>query len=397
MVLKSFDGKNANLKKNIISLCISNDYSIAELSKELNASIPTITKIVTELIEEGFIADMGKQGTSGGRRPNLYGLNCSAGYIVGVEVGNQHLKIAITDFKGQVVDYKEGIQFHLVNTMASFESLVKTIVKHVESTGIGMKNVITCGITLSGRVSSQSGYSFTYFISEDRPLTEILSNLMGVHVSIENDSRAMTYGEYLGSQENLNEKNILFINVNWGLGMGMILDGKLNYGNSGYSGEIGHFPMLNNNVMCHCGKVGCLETGASGTAAHRIMLEKLKSGRQSSLSEKFAKTGDVTPEDIINAALDEDMLAIGVIEEIGTTLGRAIAGLINVFNTELVIIGGKMSAAKDYILLPVRSAVNKFSLSIVSRDTRIRLSTLGSKAGPLGACLLSRSKFLGLI
>ena len=75
----------------------------------------------------------------------------------------------------------------------------------------------------------------------------------------------MTYGEYICGVAN-NEKNMLFINVTWGLGMGMIVDGKLSYGKSGFSGEIGHFPLLNNNCICHCGKMGCLETGASGSA-----------------------------------------------------------------------------------------------------------------------------------
>jgi predicted NBD/HSP70 family sugar kinase len=190
---------------------------------------------------------------------------------------------------------------------------------------------------------------------------------------------------------------MLFLNVAWGLGMGMIINGKLSYGKSGFSGEIGHFPLLNNDQICQCGKTGCLETGASGLALHRIFTEKLREGRASTLSDKFNSSETISLDDILEAVKEEDVLAIECIEEIGTTLGRAIAGLINIFNPELVVIGGIVSKAKDYLLLPVKSTIQKHSLNLVSKDTVIKFSKLGEKAGPIGACMLSRSRLLGLI
>ena len=94
---------------------------------------------------------------------------------------------------------------------------------------------------------------------------------------------------------------------------------------------------------------------------------------------------------------EEDVLAIETIEEIGSVLGRAIAGLINVFNPELVVIGGTMSNAREYLLHPIKAAFNKHSLNIVSKDMNLKFSKLGNKAGALGACLISRSKMLGLV
>ena len=179
--------------------------------------------------------------------------------------------------------------------------------------------------------------------------------------------------------------------------MGMIIDGKLSYGKSGFSGEIGHFPMLDNDKICHCGKTGCLETGASGYAAHRILMEKLSEGRASMLRDKYERNEEISMRDIINAVKEEDMLAIEVIEEIGSVLGRAIAGLINIFNPELVVIGGALSETKDYLMLPIKSAVQKYSLKMINRDTTIKFSELGQKAGAIGACMLSRSRLLGLI
>ena len=219
---------------------------------------------------------------------------------------------------------------------------------------------------------------------------------LGSPVFIENDSRAMTYGEYLCGAGN-NEKHLLFLNVSWGLGMGMIIDGKLSYGKSGFSGEVGHFPLLDNNQICRCGKIGCLETGASGSAIHRIFMEKLKEGRSSSLSSKYKAAKEITLNDIINASLEGDVLSIEVIQEIGKVLGKAIAGLINIFNPETVIIGGLVSEAKDYLLLPVKAAIQKHSLNIVSRETSVKISKLKSKGGVMGACKLARSKLLGLL
>ena len=395
--LSNIDGKNSILKKEIIALCINEDgYSIADLSKELNTSIPTITKLVGELMDEGFLVDMGKMGTNGGRRPIIYGLNPSAGYFVGTDIKKESISIAVTNFKGQLVDYLEDLPFIIGNSKESFRQLCSTIKDYLADNGIDPNEVLAYGVNLTGRVNNETGYCFTYFIGEDKSISEFLKEELQAEVFVENDSRAMTYGEYICGVAN-NEKNMLFINVTWGLGMGMIIDGRLSYGKSGFSGEIGHFPFLDNDQICHCGKTGCLETGASGSAIHRIFIEKLREGRASLLSDKFYKGLEISLTDIINAVNEEDVLAIEVVEEIGTVLGRALAGLINIFNPELVVIGGIVANAREYLLLPVKSAIQKHSLNMVNKDTSIKFSKLGEKAGPVGACMLSRTKLLGLM
>ena len=395
--LNNIDSKNSILKQSIIRLCINDgDYSLAELSKELCTSIPTITKIVSEMMEEGVIQDLGKQETSGGRKPNIYGLNPHAGYFVGADVRRHHVSIAITNFKGELIDYLDDIPFILTNTESSIKELAELLKSNVAKSGINLDKIMSYGVNLSGRVNHESGYCFSYFLGEDKPFTTTLQNHLGSPVYIENDSRAMCYGEYLCGVGN-NERNMLFLNVGWGLGMGMILDGKLHFGKSGFSGEIGHFPFLDNEQICQCGKTGCLETGASGSAVHRMFLEKLKEGRGSLLSEKFSNGQDITLDDILDALLEEDVLAIEAVEDIGTVLGRAIAGLINIFNPELVVIGGRLAVAKEYLMFPIKSAINKHSLNIVSKDTTIKFSKLGKRGGAIGACTLSRSKLLGLL
>ncbi|MBP3662538.1 MAG: ROK family protein [Bacteroidales bacterium] len=395
--LKNNEGKNLLLKQRILTFgIIEGNFSLADLSKQINTSIPTTTKLIEELIEEGFIQDMGKLDTNGGRRPSIYGLNPSAGYFVGTDVSKSSVSIAITDFNGQVVSYSGDIPFTVISSEASFRELCDIIQDFVSKEGIAKDKVLAYGVNLSGRVNNETGYCFTYFIGEDRPIASLMEEVLGAQVYVENDSRAMTYGEYICGVAQ-DEKDMLFLNVTWGLGMGMVINGKLSYGKSGFSGEIGHFPLLDNNRICRCGKTGCLETGASGSAAHRILIEKLEEGRSSVLSEKHQRGEEITLDDIISAVKEEDVLVIEVIEQIGSTLGRAIAGLINLFNPELVVIGGKMAKVEDYLMLPLKSAVQKHSLNMINKDTKIKLGKLGEKGGTIGVCMLSRSKLLGLI
>ena len=388
--------KNAAIKRDIIRLCIQHsNYSIADFSKKLGISVPTITKFVQELIEAGYLRDEGKVGTSGGRRPSVFGLNPEAGYFVGLDVARHHYHIAISNFRGEIINYIQDIEFVLEANEDSFRTICRNVKDVVTASGIPWIKVLGVGVSLSGRVNPEKGYSLTYFVSDDIPLKSIFQKEFNVPVNIENDSRAMTYGEYM-SLGSAADRNMVFINISWGLGMGIIADGELYYGKSGYSGEIGHFPVLDNNLICRCGKVGCLETGASGSALHRMIVEKLEKGAPSSLSKIYKEKGEIDLGEILEAVSDEDVLAIDTIGQIGDTLGRGIAGVLNIFNPGLVVIGGRLIVGRDYLLLPIKTAVNRLSLSRVSADTKIVLSSLGRRAASVGDCLLSRANVLGL-
>lgn len=389
--------KNFILKKKILGICITEgSRSLADISRELNSSIPTITKLVGELIMDGYLEDMGKIDTSGGRRPSIYGLNPSAGFFAGIDINMDEVKIAVTDFKGDLVDFTTHYGFTLSNTEESFKELCRITKEFVSQIGIDTEAILAYGLSLSGRVNYQTGESFTYHLKEGGNIREFVENELKRPVFVENNSRAMTYGEFLYGQHGY-KKDILFMNVSWGLGMGMVIDGKLTYGKSGFSGEIGHFPILDNNQICQCGKIGCLETGASCSALQRMITEKLVAGRSSMLVNKFNKDRLIDLSDIMDAIREGDILAIETVEQIGLTLGRAVAGLINLFNSELVVIGGLLSSATEYLRLPVMTAIQKYTLSTVSRETEIKFSDLGEQAGAKGACMIARSRLLDII
>lgn len=382
--------KNALIKKRIINFYLQQGSStIADLSKEIDLSIPTVTKFIGEMSDEGYIEIQGKLETPGGRYPNLYGLNPSSGYFVGVDIKQTDINIGLINFKGDMVDLAMGIPYSYENTPEALNRLCQIIVEFIGSQEVDREKILNVAVNISGRVNPESGYSYSIFYFEERPLAEVIQEKIGYKVSIDNDSRAMTYGEFMKGCVT-NEKNVIFVNVSWGLAIGIIIDGKMYTGKSGFSGEFGHVRTFDNEIICHCGKKGCLETEASGSAMHRKLIEQVKNGASSSLSKKIEKNEQVTLDDIIDATLKEDVLCIDLVEEIGQRLGEQIAGLINIFNPEMIIIGGTVSLVEDYIMQPIKTAIRKYSLNLVSRDSIIAVSKLKDQAGVVGACLLAR-------
>lgn len=387
--------KSAQLKRDILRHYMFNgSQSIADLSRDLGLSVPTLTKILAEMMEEDLVVNLGKHGATGGRRPSIYGLNPSAGYFMGVDIKRDVVMMGIINFRGDMVVSRE-YEFMVENTRQSFDELCNLITQFIVSSRVRRDKLLAIGINISGRVNPETGYSYSYFFFDEKPLTAVLEERLGHRVFIENDSRAMTYGEYIYGIGN-GEQNMLFLNLSWGFGIGMIIGGKLHYGKSGFSGEYGHFPFFDNEIICSCGKRGCLETEVSGWAAHRMFMDKIKQGNISMLSKHNQEVNDVTLNDILDVLAKEDMLAIEIMEQIGSSLGRAIAGLINMFNPEVVVLGGTLSAAKDYLLLPIKSAINKYALNFVSKDTAIKVSKLGETAGLVGICAITRNRTLGL-
>ena len=384
--------KLIKLKKSIIKrLTLTGEATIAELCKETDFSIPTVTKIITELIEEGIVSETGKMDTPGGRRPSQYGINPDACYYLGVEVRRNSISIGIQDFNNQFVKLSEDVAYTLQNTKESLLSLCAIINRFVDSSKVQRSKIIGACINLSGRINSRKGFSYSYFFFEEKPLSEIIEAQINIKTFLENDTRAMTYGEYnCGVVKD--EKDVIFVNIGHGVGIGIICNGKLYYGKSGYSGEFGHSPVFNNEIICHCGKKGCLETEISGMALERKFKKALENGSISILSGKKAMD-EITLDDILHAISEnEDTLGIEIIEEIGNELGRYLSLLINIFNPELVVLGGALAETGMYLRLPVKTSIHKYSLSLVSLDMELKMSSLKSKAGVIGACYILRDK-----
>jgi predicted NBD/HSP70 family sugar kinase len=389
--------KLIKLKKSVIKrMVLSGEATIAELCKETDFSIPTVTKIISELIDEGIVSETGKVETNGGRRPSQYGINPAACYYLGVEVKKKSVSIGIQDFNNDFVKFSENISYTLENTKESLFALCSIINRFVADAKIPLEKIVGACVNLSGRINSHKGFSYSYFFFEEKPLSEIIQSQIHIKTFLENDTRAMAYGEYNCGVVH-GEKNVIFVNMGMGVGIGIISDGKLYYGKSGYSGEFGHSPVFDNEIICHCGKKGCLETEISGMALERKFRKALERGSISVLSDK-KPVDEIIMEDILSAVIEnEDSLAIELIDEIGSKMGRYLSMLINIFNPELVVLGGALAETGMYLRLPVKTNIHKYSLSLVSLDMELKTSTLGSKAGVIGACYILRDKlFYGI-
>ena len=368
--------------------------TIAELSSSLGVSVPYTTKTLNELIEDGLIEVTGKKDNYSKRAPKIYDLIATSGYFLGIDTGKQSLTFGICDFCGNMVAEPELIHFDYQDTPECFDRFINLINEYIQRSGIARSQIKKACMSIGGRVNPEIGCAYNYFTCTEMPLAEALTERLDLPFCIDNDTRCMTYGEYLkGVCKGL--KNIIFVNVSWGIGIGIIFDGKLYLGKSGFSGEIGHMHIYNNDIICHCGKTGCMETETSGSALLRKMKEALENGGTSVLSDKVKNQHqELTLQDILDAIKKEDVLSIETLQKVAVELGTNLAGVINIFNPEVLVIGGDLSVTGAYLTQPICMGIKKFSLNMVNEDSQVAASTLKEHAGLIGACLMARSKYL---
>lgn len=394
-MMKGVTHKNSLIKRNIIAyMALHGQCTLAELTKELHISVPTITKLVQELVREDIVTDNGKVETPGGRRPNIFGLANSAIYFVGVEIARDYMMFVLTDLQNNVIRQQCDEDFELVNRPQCLERICHSITEFIDHTGIDRGKILGVGVCIAGRVNPDTGRSYKYFTSSEHSLREIIEERVGVRVLIENDTRARCFAEC--SQADAQKSDMVYLFLGRGVAIGIVMNGELYYGKSGFAGEFGHTPFFDNEIICSCGKKGCLETEVSGIALEQKMVGMIRSGVNSILREKVDNEGTVHIDDIIEAARNDDNLSIELIEEAGEKIGKSVAFLINIFNPETVVVGGNLAMAGDYLMLPLKSATNKYSLNLVYKDTKFRVSQLDDSAGAWGVAMLIRNKIIGL-
>jgi len=395
-VLKGISHKNSLIKRNIIAhMALNGECTLSELTRELHISVPTITKLVQELVDETIVCDLGKVETPGGRRPNVFGLANSAIYFAGVNVGRDNMSYLITDLQNNIIKQQFDTSFELLDRSQCLEKICANIERFIATCGIDRGKILGLGVGITGRVNPDTGRSYKYFTSSEQSLRDLLEHRIGIRVLLENDTRARCYAEYTCSKSK-DDKNLLYLHLGRGVAIGIVTDGKLYYGKSGFAGEFGHIPFFDNEIICSCGKKGCLETEVSGIAIEEKIVRKIESGVNTILREKYDRQEPIHIDDIIAAAKNDDNLSIELIEEAGEKVGKAVASLITPSPPEPVIAGGTPAAAGDYIMLPLKSSTNKYSLNLVFKDTKFRLSKMTENANAWGVAMLIRNKIIGI-
>jgi len=218
------------------------------------------------------------------------------------------------------------------------------------------------------------------------PLQDFLSTSFNIPAAINNDANLAAYGEYsYGAGKGYD--NLIYLTISTGIGGGIILDNKLFIGNNGFAGEIGHITVLHQGPECSCGQKGHLEAFSSGPSIVRWVKSKLE---DDPVHGDFSES-ELTAKIISDAAENGDELAIAAYERAGKYIGVAIADLLHLFNTSLVIIGGGVSRAGEILFNPIRQSVEKSVISdVYIENLQILPASLGDDSGLMGALVLSR-------
>jgi transcriptional regulator of PTS gene len=389
--------KDQARKKRIITfLSTGGESTLNELSELINISIPKTTELILELEAGGFVTGAGRRNEGPGRKASVYKLAPDSLFFLGLEIKKYSINIGLMGFDKKMVYLENSVPFFYEDKDASLSRIIYLIHSFLEHCGIPVEKIAGIGCSISGRVNVHSGEILTFYHFGDAPVKQVLEQEFGIPVYLDNDSRALSYGEFNFGKRG-KEKEVLVLNLDYGIAIGIFVDGRPVYGISGYAGELGHIPLFDNEKICFCGKKGCLETEASGKALIDNLVLAMEGGTNSLLQPVFKEKGRIELEDVADAIKRGDNLALSAIANIGEFLGRGLAVTINLFNPELIIIGGSLSGVGDALLLPVKAFILRHSLSVVNADTRVELSELGEKAGLLGCCLLVRDKMLGLV
>jgi len=179
------------------------------------------------------------------------------------------------------------------------------------------------------------------------------------------------------------------LKIGWGVGLGMILNGQLYRGHAGLAGEFSHIPMVENGLLCSCGKQGCLQTETSALVLAKLAQDGIKEGKISTLRGMVNENLEKIESDlVIEAANMGDQYSVQILSMLGYKLGKGIAILIHLFNPELIVLGGRLAKAKQFILVPIQQALNKYCIPRLQDNTEIMISNLEDKEGLLGAVAL---------
>lgn len=361
------------LKLSIIKrLYFAKAQSIAELSTALGKSVPNITSSVNKLVAEKIVLPDGLAPSTGGRRATNFALNANnLPLLLCVAMDQYYTSVVVMDFDNKTKSSIET-EFIPLQQENAYELLCSLIAKTLKQ--IANARVYAIGLTVPGFVDSVTGVNNSF--PSTSPLFAIQENLQQefkLPVFVENDSTAIAIAEH-NFGKGKDEKNVMVVNLNWGVGLGMIIDNDLYRGHSGYAGEFSHIPLSNLSKLCSCGKRGCLEVEASLIAARENAKEMLEAGEESQLQATFSKNGYITGDQLLEAGNAGDPLAIKALRRIGYMLGKGIATLIHIINPAMVVISGRGAKAKHVLLPEIQRSLLEFSIPRLSANTKIEFS-----------------------
>ena len=393
MELRTKVVKSAELKNIIIKrLYFDKALSCAELSEILDKSIPSVSKAVNELIEEGFVVEQGYAPSSGGRRPLMYALLPSAMYIVTVAMDQLSTRIRMVDLLNNPVADIALNELKLFANPHALSTLIDYINDYIAAAGIPKDKIAGIGIGMPGFIDAAQGINYTYLDSAGQSLTQLISAQTGIPAYIENDSSLIALAEQkFGIAKN--HKDVMVINLGWGIGLGMIINGEIYRGHNGFAGEFSHIPLSEDGALCTCGKRGCLEAEASMLVVAEKAVKGIKKGHISSLKHTDKDQSKLVGNAIMEAANNGDQFAIELLSDAGYKIGKALAILIHIMNPESIVLSGRGAIVGKILLAPMQQALNKYCIPRLVSSTELLISDLGFNAELIGTAVLVMENF----
>ncbi len=311
--------------------------------------------------------------------------------VLGIDLSSRHIRAGIVDATGKMSHFRRELH-HFSRSSIDSRALADrllTIAKQtiteqdtpITAIGVGFPGLVNHATQQIVRLPNTPSLAA---IDLHREFTETF----GVPVLFENNTNAATIAELkFGVGQGVSD--FLYVRIGNGVGAGLVLDGKLRRGKSGYAGEIGHMNVDPEGLECSCGSRGCLETMCSAPNIVRRTCTRLERDKTSVLSEFEKHDKDFTYDDIIEAARGGDELALLMMQRTGHFIGMAVADMINMLNLSLVVIAGN-SAARPLLIPAIADEAQRRSFAEAYSDCAIVAGQLGSEAGVLGAAVLAQ-------
>jgi len=365
----------------VLKLIMENETtSRAEVARLTTLTRASVSEIVSALIDEGLVEEIGYGDSIGGKAPILLSLVADARYSIGLNLAQDRFVGAVVNLRGEI---KEMVEVP-VNDRNGEQALQIVYQVLDQLTSCGWKPMVGIGIGTPGLVNTSAGVvvNAVNLDWQDLPLASLLEKRYKLPVSILNDSQAAAIGEYVYGENHPSDSNLIVITVKHGIGSGILINGRLFQGDGGGAGEIGHVVVQEDGTRCRCGKTGCLETIASAKAV--VERARLLAGEypHSMLAQNSRK---ITLEDVEAAWRKQDPLALRVAGDAARFMGSSIAGLIGVLNIRQIVLMGDMACFGETWLQAVREAVAKYSLARMAEETKLEFGTLDFRAPVLGA------------
>lgn len=378
------DKNKIKQRRKILTLLHSNGYTSApKLSKLLKISLPTCLALLNDLVSLGYVINIGVGESSGGRKPNLYGLPEDRFYVISCDFARFSANMSIFDSNNKFVTPVLNIDTN-IDDPELVEKLYRAANSLIAESRIPVEKIYGIGVDMPGLIDSKAGINFTIKDKKYQNISKDLNKRFNKLVYIDNDARMHAYGEFqFGAAKNY--KDAIIIHWSWGLGLGIFVNGILYSGFNGFAGEFSHIPMVENGDLCICGKRGCLETIASSNTIIKRVKQGFESKEISALINHFKDNPEkVTPEDVISFAKRGDEFSIVILNDIGKAMGKGLSYIIQLLNPEIIVLSGPLSKAKQYVLSPIQQSLNRLCLEKISGNTTVILSEMGDQSALLG-------------